>query len=100
MPAIHYTRYCRNSGCSFQQHYGYFTHALELTYFMSSRETGFAMKLLIRFDSECLIGQISYKQATEIYNHYNTYENPERQDNTDNQQVYNFVTCMYYIYNR
>ena len=79
MPAIHYTRYCRKSGCSFQQHYGYYTQgnaesvtyhddALELTYFMSSRETGFAMKLLIRFDSECLIGQISYEQAAEIYN--------------------------------
>ena len=25
LPALHYTRYCRKSGCSFQQHYGYYT---------------------------------------------------------------------------
>ena len=95
LPAIHYTRYCRKSGRSFQQHYGYYTQgnaesvtynddALQLTYFMSSRETGFAIKLLTRFDSECLIEQISYKQAAEIYNHYNMYEK-DRQDDTDNQ---------------
>lgn len=97
--AVHYTRYCRKSGCSFQQHYGYYTQgsaesviynddALELTYFMSTRETGFTMKLLRRFDSQCLIGQISYKQAADIYNHCNAYENsenPESQDKTNNQ---------------
>ena len=58
--------------------------ALQLTYFMPSRKTGFAIKRLTRFDSECLIGQISYKQPAEIYNHYNMYEK-DRQDDTDNQ---------------
>lgn len=97
LPAIHYTRYCRKSGCSFQQHYGYYTcgslddviyndDALDLSYFMCSRETGFTTKLLIRFDSDCLIGQISYKQSAEIYNHYNNYEEvyqPVNQEMTD-----------------
>lgn len=56
LPALHYTRYCRKSGSSFQQHYGYCTcgnldnviyndDALDLPYFMCSRETGFTKKL-------------------------------------------------------
>ena len=100
-PALHYTRYCRKSGCSFQQHYGYYTRgslddviynddALDLPYFMCSRETGFTTKLLTHFDSDCLIGQISYKQSAEIYNHYNNYEGvyqPENQEMTDERYV-------------
>ena len=85
VPAIHYTRYCRKKGCSLQQHYGYHTKgdpncvtydeiALELPYFMCSRETGFSIEILKKFDAECLIGQISYKQSADIYNHYNGYE--------------------------
>ena len=85
MSAIHYTRYCRTKGCSFQQHYGYYTKgdtdnvvynsdALDQPYFMVSRETGFAVNLLRRLDSEYLIGQISYKQAGEIYYNYNEYD--------------------------
>ena len=46
-------------GCSFQQHYGYHTKgdaddiaynsdALDQPYFMASRETGFALNLLIK----------------------------------------------------
>ena len=57
IPAIHYTKYCRKPGCSLQQHYGYSSsgnsdnvtydeNILDLPYFMSSRETGFSMKLL------------------------------------------------------
>lgn len=85
MPAIHYTRYCRKKGCSLQQHYGYYTKgdsseitynddALSLSYFMCSRESAFSMEILKKFDSECLIGQISYKQCTEIFNNYHGYE--------------------------
>ena len=91
MPTIHYTRYCRTKGCSFQQHYGYYSKgdtdsiiynsdALDQTYFMASRETGFTLNLLRRLDSECLIGQISYKQAAEIYNNYNKYDLTSDQD--------------------
>ena len=91
IPAIHYTRYCRKRGCSYQQHYGYHTNGdnnevmydsdcLELPYFMCSRETAFSIQILRRFDAECLIGQISYKQSAEIYNSYNGYECKEDLD--------------------
>jgi len=94
IPAIHYMRYCRKKGCSFQQHYSYYTcgssdhvtyndDALDLPYFMCSRETGFSANLLKHFDSDCLLGQISYKQSAEIYNHYNEYED---ELNSDSQQ--------------
>lgn len=81
--AIHYTKYCRKTGCSLQQHYGYYSvdnkeviydnNALELPYFMCSRETGFSVSNLKQFDAECLLGQISYKQGAEIYNDYHGY---------------------------
>lgn len=85
MPAIHYSRYCRKKGCSLQQHFGYYTKgdasevtynkdALSLPYFMCSRETAFSIEILKKFDMECLIGQISYKQCAEIYNSYHEYE--------------------------
>ena len=85
IPAIHYTKYCRKKGCSYQQHYGYHSNAdsngiiydsdcLSLPYFMSSRETAFDMELLNRFDVNILIGQISYRQAADIYNYYHGYE--------------------------
>ena len=41
---------------------------------MSSGETAFDMELLNRFDFNILIGQISYRQAAEIYNYYHGYE--------------------------
>ena len=90
VPAIHYTRYCRKKGCSLQQHYGYYTKgvsseitynydALSLSYFMCSRESAFSMEILKKFDSECLIGQISYKQCAEIFNNYHGYESDTNQ---------------------
>ena len=41
---------------------------------MASRETAFSTTYLKQFDVNCLIGQISYKQAADIYNYYNGYE--------------------------
>ena len=86
LSAIHYTKYCRKTGCSLQQLYGYYSvdnkeviydnNALELPYFMCSRETGFSVSNLKRFDAECLLGQISYKQGAEIYNDYDTILTP------------------------
>jgi len=83
IPAIHYAKYCRKTGCSLQQYYGYYSidnkevtynsNALELPYFMCSRETGFSVSNLKWFDAECLLGQISYKQGAEIYNDYHGY---------------------------
>lgn len=77
--AVHFTKYCRKRGCSYQQHYGFSTHGDTnevtydqewhlLPYFMSSRETAFSMDLLCRLDSEILLGQISYYQRADIYN--------------------------------
>lgn len=54
LPGTHYTRYCRRKGCSFQQHYGYYTEgdSSEVRYdddwskeqvFMSSGETAFSI---------------------------------------------------------
>ena len=85
IPAIHYTKYCRKRGCTYQQHYGYHSigdgngviydsNCLSLPYFMSSRESAFDMKVLNRFDVNILIGQISYRQATDIYNYYHGYD--------------------------
>ena len=41
---------------------------MTLPCFLSSQETGFEMKMLSDFDVELLIGQISYKQKSDIYN--------------------------------
>lgn len=44
------------------------------TYFLSSQETGFEVSMLTKFDTELLIGQVSYKQKAEIYNICNGYD--------------------------
>ena len=80
VPATHFHKLCRNSrkGCHVVQYYGYSksgigsmfydTNWMTLPYFLSSQETGFEMKILNDFDVELLIGQISYKQKSDIYN--------------------------------
>ena len=83
--ATHYTKYCRRKGCSYQQHYGYYSvgsgseifyerSCLEMSYFVSSRETAFSTGMLKKLDVEILIGQMSYKQKADIYNYYHGYE--------------------------
>ena len=83
--ATHYHKYCRNQrkGCHFVQYYGYhksttgnlqYDNWMTLPYFLSSQETGFEIAMLKRFDSELLIGQISYKQKADIYNVSNGYD--------------------------
>ncbi len=89
VPGTIFRKYCSNShkGCAFTQHYGYhsFNHDdasstvadsnwTELPYFVSTSKTGFAMAFLERFDAELLLGQISYKQKSDIYNYYHKYE--------------------------
>lgn len=84
MPGTHYTKYCRKTNCSFQQHYGYCTYGntsevhydpdwSTLPYFLSTRETAISMDMLRRLDKEILIGQISYKQRADIYNDVHGY---------------------------
>lgn len=68
-----------------EKHYGYYTRgdssevtynddALSLPYFMCFRKTSFSMEILKKFDMECVIGQLSYKQRAEIYNGYHGYD--------------------------
>lgn len=73
----HYCKVC-NSSCPFVQHYGFYSMGgseiiydedfQTLPYFMSTRETAFEMPILKQLDAEILIGQLSYKQRSEIYN--------------------------------
>lgn len=84
IPGTHYHKYCSNKKCSFVQFYGYYTTKFgtsqqsvyfdpdwkTLAYFVSSRETAFEMKLLYRFDSQILLGQQSFKQCSDVYNHF------------------------------
>jgi len=99
LPALHYTRYCRKKGCSFQQHYGYFTEgdssqatynddALSLPYFMCSRKTAFSINILKKLDFECLIGQVSYKQCADIYNNYHGYESTDLEPRYVQNQIH------------
>ena len=48
-------------------------------YFLSSQETAFETALLKTFDAELLIGQVSYKQKADIFNHINGYKIPKKQ---------------------
>lgn len=89
IPGTHFRKYCKNSrrGCSYTQHYGFYTindeedsvmtyddDWFQLPYFMSSSKTGFAMCFLRRYDTELLISQISYREKCDIYNIYHNYD--------------------------
>ena len=69
----HFRKYCQSStkGCSFTQHYGYYTtgdnstvvydkNCLELPYFLSTNMTAFAMGMLSTLSAEILLEQMSY----------------------------------------
>lgn len=102
VPATHFRKSCSNShkGCTFTQHYGfhYFneehsTTAIadddwaELPYFISTSKTGFSMAFLERFDAELLLGQVSYKQKSDIYNFYK-YEKTQKKCQTKAMSAY------------
>lgn len=87
----HFVKYCQNSrkGCNFSQHYGYHTlgdtsisyydkNWNQLPYSLSTNQTAFEMKLFERFDVELLIGELSYKQKSEIYNCMNGYDDVQK----------------------
>ena len=81
VPGTHYHKICSNKVCTLTQYYGYYTSGGEtsqvffnanwnyLPWFMSSSLTCFSMDFLRRVDSEVLIGQLSYKQIADIFNH-------------------------------
>ena len=86
LAATHYVKYCRNSTCSLQQYYGFYTEGLvevrykewsSLPFFMTSRETAFTMEMMKRLDKEILIGQLSYKQRADLYSYIHEVKNAE-----------------------
>ena len=79
IPGSHYHKVCTNRSCSYVQYYGYYTCGStvhfnadweSLPYFVSSRETVFSITALKRFNSGILLGQLSFKQCADIYNHF------------------------------
>lgn len=81
----HFRKYCQKKwkGCTFTQHHGYHTDSNEsevtctyydddyshLPYFVSTQTTVFQTKLLCRLTAEMLLGYISYRQRSDIYNY-------------------------------
>ena len=89
LPAFHYRKFCSRRGCNVVQHYGFHTKGPSLhyfdedwmnnKYFLSSQETTFDLHLLVRYDVQLLIGQVSYKQTAEIYNAVHGYDDVKKQ---------------------
>ena len=50
----------------------------ELPYFVSTSKTGFSLTFLERFDSELLLGQVSYNQKCDIYNYFHKHETTQK----------------------
>lgn len=93
LPGSHFHKLCTNRSCNCTQYYGYYTAKISagsssevyfnadwdsLPYFVSSRETVFSMSALKRFDSGILLGQLSFKQCADIYNHLHHNENTSK----------------------
>lgn len=84
--ATHYHKYCSSwrKGCKTVQYYGYScagenilhfdNNWNDLPYLVSSQETAFEMSFLEKYDTELLIGILSYKQKADIYNCQNGYD--------------------------
>lgn len=83
----HFIKFCQNyrKGCSYNQHYGYYSMGTKSTcyyetdwekrpYLISISQTAFELEFLKGFDFELWIGEMSYKQKSEIYNCVNGYE--------------------------
>ena len=79
----------------------------KLPYFVSTSKTGFSMVFLERFDAELLLGQVSYKQKSDIYNFYNKYEKTQKRcqtkatstnDSDDDECRYIHVKLLHYLH--
>ena len=88
----HFRKYRQNNwkGCPFTQHYGFHTEGNEsevvydddfsqLPYFVSSHMTVFQTKLLSHLTAEMLLGQISYRQGSEIFNYVHGRDSAKKQ---------------------
>ena len=74
----HFHKICTNNSCKLTQYFGYYTigsksifndNWKDLAYFVSSSLTAFSLSMLKRIDIEIIIGQLSYKQIADIFNH-------------------------------
>ena len=95
--STHYRKLCKKfrSGCHFVQHYGHYSTGgssiyfndnwKELTYFLSTRNTAVEMSLLAQLDAEVLVGQLSYKQRSEIYNIKHGYDKAMKKKDKDHE---------------
>ena len=84
VPGSHFHKTCTNKLCTLTQYYGYYTTGSESSqvfynadwsihrFFVSSSLTAFSMRMLKRIDSDVLIGQLSYMQIADIFNHVHT----------------------------
>jgi len=90
IPGSHFHKICRTRSCGFTQYYGYYTKKgstqvcfnddwESMPYFVSSRETVFSLTLMRRFEAEVLLGQLSFKQCAEVYNHLHNCDIPSSQ---------------------
>ena len=86
VPGSHFHKYCPNRACGCTQFYGYYSVSgvnlfdpdwETLPYFVSSRETAFAVSLIKRFTSQILLGQMSFKQCADVYNHLHRFSGCE-----------------------
>lgn len=88
----HFRKYCQNNwkGCQFSQHYGFHTNGNEsesvydddysqLPYFVSSHMTVIQTKLMCHLTAEMLLGQISYRQRSDIYNYVHGCDTTKKQ---------------------
>lgn len=96
IPGSHYHKFCTNRACGCTQYYGYYTTGGpqstsqvlfnpewgSLPYFASSRETVFSMSALHRFESEILLGQMSFKQCADVYNHIHDHTQQPGQESS------------------
>ena len=82
-PGSHFHKICTNKMCDLTQYFGYYTtgsKALfnanwrDLEYSVSSSLTAFSMSMLKRMDIEIVIGQLSYKQIADIFNHVHAHQ--------------------------
>ena len=89
VPGSHFHKDCTNKLCTVTQYYGYYTAGKEssqvsyntgwetLPYFVSSSLTAFSQNMLKRIDCEVVIGQLSYKQIADIFNHVHVHTHQE-----------------------
>ena len=80
-PGTHFHKICSSKCCTLTQYYGYHSTGGDMSqvyydsdwatndYFVSSSTTAYSMSLIRQVDSQILIGQLSYKQISDIFNH-------------------------------